>query len=95
MTEPKQIAIDYDTEDGSYRSYVKSISMGGVFIETEESFIVGQKITLTFSSGYDHNSFMLTGKVTNRVPKGIEVEFENLTQQELSLLSSLSETEND
>lgn len=95
MAEKKQIVVDCDTEDSSFRSYAKKISTDGVLLETGESSIIGQEISLTFSSDYNQTSFMVTGKVVNRLPKGIEVEFENLTQREQSLLLSLSEIDGD
>ncbi len=89
LPEKRQIVVDYDTEDGSYRGSVIEISVDGIFIETEDSFTVGQEISLNFSLVNDLDHFMLIGKVTNRLPKGIEVKFKNLTQQERSLLSDL------
>ncbi len=85
-----QIAVDYDTEDGSYRSFIQDINDDGVFIETRESFYVGQDILLTFLMD-DNSSFIITGKVGNREPEGIDVKFENLSQQEQDMIKTLKE----
>ena len=85
----QQISVEYDTEDDSYRSVVKNISLDGIFIETRESFFVGQEISLTFSMGDELSSFVITGKVAHRQPQGIEVIFENLTQDQQNWIQSI------
>ncbi len=90
-TTKPQIVVEYDTEDGSYRSFVQNISVDGVFIETEESFYVGQEILLAFSIGDHGSSFMVNGKVASRREKGIDVKFENLTPQIQEMIKSLQE----
>jgi protein phosphatase len=90
-TAKPQIVVEYDTEDGSYRSLVQHISVDGVFIETGESFYVGQEILLAFSVGDDGSSFMVNGKVANRRQEGIDVKFENLTPQLQEMIKSLEE----
>ncbi len=89
LQEKQQIVVDYDTEDGSYRSYINRITDDFVFIETGESFVVGQEISLTFSIGSEQASFIVNGKVTNRVADGIEVKFENLTHQKRELIKDI------
>jgi protein phosphatase len=86
-----RIVVEYDTEDGSYRSFVQHINIDGVFIETGGSFYVGQEILLAFSIGDDGSSFMINGKVANREEKGIDVKFEKLTPQMQELIKSLEE----
>ncbi len=78
----QQISVEYDTEDDSYRSAVKTISVDGIFIETSESFFVGQELSLTFSMGDEWPSFMIIGKVAHRQAQGIDVIFENLTKDQ-------------
>ena len=88
--EKPQIAVDYDTEDGSYRSFIQDINDDGVFIATRESFYVGQDILLTFLMD-DKSSFMIAGKVDSREPEGIDVKFEELSQQEQDMIKTLKE----
>ncbi len=82
--------MDYDTEDGSYRSFIQDINDDGVFIETRESFYVGQDILLTFLME-GKNSFIIAGKVDSREPEGIDVKFEELSQQEQDMIKTLKE----
>lgn len=87
MPGKRQIVVDYDTEDSSYRSYARDLSVDGVFIEAGEPFTVGQEILLTFAVDCGYISFMVTGKIANKVPNGIEVKFEKLTQKKREQLS--------
>ena len=89
--EKTKIAVEYDTEDGSYQSFVRSINRDGVFIETGESFSIGQDIMMTFSVGEGHSPFMITGKVISRSPEGIEVKFEPLSPDEQEMIKTLIE----
>lgn len=87
--EKQQISVEYDTEDGSYRSVIQNISVDGIFIETGESFSVGQEISLTFSMGNELTPFMITGKVADRLPQGIQVIFEHLTKDQRNWIDSI------
>ncbi|MBU0986998.1 MAG: protein phosphatase 2C domain-containing protein [Proteobacteria bacterium] len=83
-----KIAVEYDTDDGSYRSFIKHIRPDGVFIETSGSFYVGQEIFMTFSIGQEHDSLMINGKIADRSPEGIDVKFDALSEQELDAIKS-------
>lgn len=89
-TEKLQIAVEYDTEDHSHRSYIHQISVDGVFIETRDAFSIGEELMLEFSVISEQTAFMVTGKVAKREPKGIYVKFEGLTQKNHDLIESLS-----
>ncbi|MFH2219625.1 MAG: protein phosphatase 2C domain-containing protein [Pseudomonadota bacterium] len=83
------IAVDYDTDEVSQRGFVQKLSMEGCFIESSESFAVGEEIMLTFSAGDGHDMFMITGKVARRDPKGIDVKFEALSPKQKDKIKSL------
>jgi protein phosphatase len=89
--EKPKIAVDYDTEDDSRRSFVHHISVDGVIIETREAFAVGQELMLTFSVLNEPISFIVTGKIEKRDPKAIHVKFEKLTQEQRRMIKSLEE----
>ena len=84
-----QISVEYDTEDDSYRSLVKKISIDGIFIKTGESFFVGQDISLTFTVEDEPTSVIITGKVAHRQAQGIEVRFENLNKDQRHWIESI------
>ncbi len=86
-----QIDVDYDTPDGSFRNTIKDISIGGVFIETQEAFSIGQEIDLYLTSPINQVSCMVTGKVARRDKNGIGIKFENLTRRQQGIIMSLME----
>jgi hypothetical protein len=57
--------------------WVKNIKKGGVFIETELSFSVGQVISMTYSSPHFGEKNRI-GKIVWIGPQGIGVKFEKL-----------------
>lgn len=69
------IAVDYSTGGGRYSSLIRDISTAGVFIETDESLAVGQKLTLNFSFPETRETVELTGEIVWRSPRGIGVKF--------------------
>ncbi len=54
--------------------WVKNIKKGGVFIETEISFSVGQVISMTYSSPHFEEKNRI-GTITRVEPQGIGVKF--------------------
>jgi Tfp pilus assembly protein PilZ len=86
-----KITVEYDTEDGSYQSFVQSINLDRVLIETGESFAVGQDVFMSFSFGDEQTPLMLNGKVADRSSQGIEVKFEQLSQQDQEMIKSIME----
>ena len=92
VTEEKpKITVEYDTEDGSYQSFVRSLSPGSVFIETGESFSDGQEVMMSFSIGDEHIDLMVEGIVADRSAEGIEVKFEDLTPEDQETIKALME----
>jgi len=89
--EKPKITIEYDTEDGSYQSFVRSMSLEGVFIETGESFSDGQEVMMSFSVGDEHIDLMVEGTVADRTAEGIEVKFEELSPEDQEMIKSLIE----
>ena len=67
--------VDFATHNRVCRGFIQNISLNGVFIETRESFSVGQQITLAFNlpSGQDH--IKIRGEVVRILSPGIKVKF--------------------
>lgn len=86
-----QIDVDYDTQDGSFKNTIKNISLGGVYIETQEPFTLGQQIELYLTSPINQISCMVTGQVVRRDKNGIGIEFGNLTRRQQGIIMSLME----
>jgi protein phosphatase len=87
----RSIAVDYDTETASHRTYVSEIREEGVFLQTKEAVASGEEIWLTFTRPADGDSVMVGGRVASRNSSGIEVRFENLSPDQRRWIASLSE----
>jgi len=84
------VAVDYDISDWTYQCFLRDISMGGAYIETEQSVKNGQKITLTLSSPEFEHSCVIIGKVVRRDKKGIGVRFEEISLQQKKMIQALA-----
>ena len=86
---PIRIPVDYDTEEVSNQGFVTHISDDGVFIETADPISLGEDISVTFSGVAGMSAFLVDGRVCKRDPKGMEVCFENLTENQRAMLDRL------
>ncbi len=86
-----KIFVEYDTDDGSYSTYINEFTADGVFLETTEAFTMGQEIMLSFSIPGDLDSFMLNGQVVKRSAKGIQVKFQNLSERQIEIIKSFTD----
>jgi Tfp pilus assembly protein PilZ len=73
---PCLINADYSIQGSSFRSYILDISIGGVFIETDQRVPVGETITLKFNLPSIPQPFTLPGKVAWSGPQGFGVKFD-------------------
>ena len=69
------IAVECLTNDAPFTDFIQNISNGGVFIETDAPFYIGQQIILNFSPPNVENAIIVRGKVVRVDPKGIGVKF--------------------
>jgi hypothetical protein len=44
------VGVDYDISDWTYQCYMRDISEGGAYIETEQPIKVGQRLTMSLAS---------------------------------------------
>ena len=84
-----RIAVDYDTEEVSNQGVVTKIFDDGVFIETADPIALEEEISVTFSGVEGMSAFLLNGRVCKRDPKGMEICFENLTEEQRANLAKL------
>ncbi|RPH51394.1 MAG: hypothetical protein EHM85_06975 [Desulfobacteraceae bacterium] len=82
ITEP--VPVEYDTDEFSGRAMIKKLTEDGLFIETGEIFSIGQKLILTVSDRTGEDSVTVNAKVVSRKSRGIEVKYENLTEDQKS-----------
>jgi Tfp pilus assembly protein PilZ len=72
------INANYVIKGRSFRSYILDVSIGGVFIETNDRFATGEAITLNFALPDLTHPFSLHGKIAWSGPRGFGVKFENV-----------------
>lgn len=86
------VGVDYDISDWTYQCYMRDISEGGAYIETEQSIKVGQRLIMSLSSPVLEQSCAIQGTVVRRDPMGIGVRFDELTLQHKQIIRSLMES---
>jgi len=84
-----RIIVEYDVDVSSNRGVVLNISPLGVFIATDEPFLEGTKIDISVPSDNDCHSFMVSGSVVWRKPKGIGVKFEKLNEHQQEIIKAI------
>jgi len=65
---------------------IHGISTAGGFIITTDAFAIGQEIDLTFTDPGSGDAFMISGVVTDRKADGIDIEFEDLSEKQITRL---------
>ncbi len=89
------ITAHYAIQDRIYKGSIHDISRSGVFIETRETFYIGQKAVMTFSFNANKISFMLAGQIARCAPDGIGVLFNPLTSDQEDELRKMVESMGD
>jgi Tfp pilus assembly protein PilZ len=88
---PCLINANYRVQNKDFKSYILDISIGGVFIETKEKFVVGQKIELNFALPNYSRPFKIAGTVSWGNPRGFGVKFDEVPVQQGEMLRSFVE----
>jgi Tfp pilus assembly protein PilZ len=88
---PCLINANYSIQNKDYKSYILDISIGGVFVETNEKFIPGQKIVLNFTLPNNQKPFKLTGTISWGSPRGFGVKFDEIPVQQGEILRTFVE----
>jgi len=85
------LMVDFASGGKAYRSCIRDISAGGVFIETTDNFREGQDIALCFTLAEANETlpFKVKGKVTRIYPDGIGVQYQNMTEYQRDIISAL------
>ena len=86
------VGVDYDISEWIYQCYMRDISEGGAYIETEQAIKVGQRLVMSLSSPVLERSCAINGTVVRRDPGGIGVRFDELTLQQKQVIRSLMES---
>jgi len=88
---PCLINANYIIQDRNFKSSILDISIGGVFIETNEKLPVGQDMVLNFSLPNYSKQFTFNGKIAWSGPRGFGVQFEEVTPLQNDILKTYIE----
>lgn len=69
------IPVDISIQDRVYRDFIYNLSDSGAFIETKESFSMGEPLVLTFSAPGGNKHYKVGGVVIRNDIKGMAVKF--------------------
>ena len=75
---PSFIPVECSSHEVCFTDFIQDISKGGVYIQTDGNFYIGQSITLTFSLHKEEDAISVRGKVVRIDPEGIGVKFEEV-----------------
>ena len=78
--------VDYQIGNKTYGDFIFDISKGGVFIETINSFAIGQKMSLDFSSRDLRKLLQVDGEIAWQGPQGVGVRFTDLNEQQRDII---------
>jgi Tfp pilus assembly protein PilZ len=88
LRKPCLINANYSIQDRNFQNYILDISIGGVFIETDQKLPVGNDMLLKFSLPNHAKSFTLNGIVAWNSPRGFGVKFKDMSSQQGELLKA-------
>jgi Tfp pilus assembly protein PilZ len=86
---PCLITVNYAVDGRAFTNYIQDISPTGVFIESGESFAVGQNILMTFSFPDMEDSFRIGGEISRTTPKGFGVKFNYKSQLQKDVIQDI------
>jgi len=72
---PSFIPVDCTSYEACFTDFIQDISSGGVFIQADGHFYVGQQITLTFTLPKIEKDISVGGEVVRINSRGIGVKF--------------------
>jgi len=87
---PFSIPVEHSTNDVRFIYFIQNISDGGVFIQTDENFHIGQQIIMNFSLPEVEKDIAVNGKVVRVDSHGIGVKFDELIDAKSIVESSMS-----
>jgi CheY-like chemotaxis protein len=83
------VAVDYDTNDWTYQSLLRDISLGGAYVETTKPMTEGQRIILTLSTHTRESACTVNGIVVRKDARGVGIQFDELTLQQRQVIQGI------
>ena len=86
---PCNFTLDLAADGRAINCFAMDISAGGIFIESCESFTMGQAVSICFSIDDKSLPLKLNGRVVRLEHGGIGIKYESLTRYQLEILKDL------
>jgi Tfp pilus assembly protein PilZ len=86
------VGVEYRIDDARYQCYMRDLSEGGAYIETEQPVEMGQELVLTLYSPMLERSCDIDGKVVRKDTGGIGVRFQPIIPEQKQVINSLIES---
>lgn len=83
------VAIDYSIKDMTRQCFLRDISLGGAYIETDQTLKIGQTITLILSSPKLKNNCSIEASVVRKDSKGAGFRFEISSPQQQQVIKAM------
>ena len=78
---PCSIETEYTIQNRVYKDFTENISTGGVYIKTNQTQSIGQKVTMTFMLAGHSKPIEVTGKIVRVGDQGFAVKFYRVIQE--------------
>lgn len=82
------LALDYDISDVTYQCFMRDISLGGAYIETDKDLPIGHIITLTLALPEQKRSYAIKGIVARKDERGVGIRFSRMTIGQKKVIQS-------
>jgi hypothetical protein len=87
-----QVPIHYNTKGNTLRGFVQNISLGGLFILSKGTFLVGQPVEIPFFPLSIGETVWVFGDVVRVTEEGIAVKFRSTNARQKTAIMSLAST---
>ncbi len=78
--------VTFSVEEKFYNGYIANINSSGVMIETNEDFISGQQLTLSFQLPNQSDYVKLTGRIFKIAKEGIDILFDERIEEPFGII---------
>ncbi len=89
------VRVNYRTVDELFSEFARNINEGGIFVETENSQAIGNRVSLEFQIPGSSDPIQVSGTVvrssdgSDGEPAGMGIEFEDLDSDARTLINDL------
>jgi CheY-like chemotaxis protein len=83
------LGAHYQLNDRNFQCFLRDVSLGGAYLETDRPIEVGLKLTLFLSKSIQESYTPINGTVVRKDRQGFGMRFEELTMEQKQLIRSL------